>query len=67
MAADPSALADLAYHVADEYRAGRLDRLTGRTWAVTWQNLVDELQSRLPGFTDAEYAAALDQGFVDSR
>lgn len=60
-------LADAAYEVADEYRAGSLAHLDRDTWGMTWRNLVGELKSRRPGFTDGEYDRALDRGFVDSR
>ena len=60
-------LADAAYDVADKYRAGELSHLERARWPLTWHNLVEELKKRQPGFTDDEYAAALDRGFVESR
>jgi hypothetical protein len=60
-------LADVAYEVADEYRAGLLSHLDGDTWAATWRNLVGELMRRRPGLTEVECDRALDRGFVDSR
>ena len=66
----PRSLADLesrAYDVADAYRGGRLGHLARKDWADTWGNLVGELRSRCPGFSEAEYGNALEGGFRDSR
>jgi hypothetical protein len=51
-----------AYEVADEYRDGRFVHLTGK-----WRTLIGELESRCPGFSEAEYDEALETGFRDSR
>ena len=56
-----------AYEVADEYRDGRFAHLTGKDWRDTWRTLVGELESRCPGFSEAEYDQALETGFQDSR
>ena len=60
-------LFDVAYDVADAYRAGLLSHLKGGDWPETWLALLAELKQRCPGFTDAEYQQALDRGFLDSR
>lgn len=67
MAVPDDDLSRAAYAVADEFRMGHLRHLTGRAWADTWRRLVCELAVRCPGHTDAEYEAALDRGFVESR
>jgi len=56
-----------AYDVADEYRDGRFAHLTGKDWRNTGCALVRELESRCPGFSEAEYDTALETGFRDSR
>jgi hypothetical protein len=59
-------LADAAYLVADEYRDGKLPRVS-TSWEATWASLCKELQRRCPGFTPAEYDRALVNGFHASR
>jgi hypothetical protein len=56
-----------AYFVADEYRSGRLANLDRGDWDKTWRNLIAELRPRCPGFSDAEYSKALNDGFTSSR
>jgi hypothetical protein len=59
----PPSRADLenkAYFVAEENRSGPLAKLT-------WDELIEVLRSRCPGFSDAEYRDALNTGFTDSR
>jgi hypothetical protein len=59
----PPSRADLenkTYFVADEHRSGPLEKLT-------WDDLIAELKSRCPGFSDAEYSDALNGGFTTSR
>lgn len=60
-------LLDVAFDVADAYRAGLFSHLKGNDWHDTWLSLLTELKQRCPGFTDIEYQRALDRGFLDSR
>jgi hypothetical protein len=53
-------LENKAYFVAEEHRSGPLEKLT-------WQELIEVLRSRCPGFSDTEYSDALNTGFTDSR
>jgi len=64
---DRARLDDATYAVADEYRARRLQRLTRPLWHDTWQNLLEEVKAKCPGWSDAEYEGALEVGFRDSR
>lgn len=56
-----------AYDVADNYRGGLWPELSNKDWKDVWKFLLNELRRRCPGFTDIQYAKALDQGFLDSR
>jgi hypothetical protein len=60
-------LADVAYDLADQFRAGHLHHFEAKDWRRTWQNLVDELRRRCPGFEEAQYSKALDRAFYESR
>jgi hypothetical protein len=60
-------LFDMAYDIADAYRAGLLSHLRESNWPETWKALLTELKQRCPGFSDAQYRQALDRGFLDSR
>jgi len=59
----PPSRADLdnkAYAVADAHRSGPLAKLA-------WDEMIAELKARCPGFSDADYSDALNDGFTASR
>jgi hypothetical protein len=63
---DRATLFQAAYDVADEFRNGKFSFKSG-DWTVIRETLLKELERRCPGFSRADYDAALKEGYKDSR
>ena len=69
MNSETNELAEKAYHLADEIRAGLWNHINVLKLkpAPDCQEIIDELSKRCPGHTTDEYKRAISTGLFESR